>query len=261
MLGLGQAMTTFTLGNSYQISDTLLLLADLKARGSYSEVFFGAEQSLFNGLVQARAGKGLSLDGGKYLALGLGVNMLPWTINATWSLPWAGYNENSGYYGFTVGYKFGARTYSEKFIGDASQQAGTLRAQVDDLRVQRSNLENAIATAKVNKDVMETDLTMMQGRMRDMEQSLKDLQAQVLEQQYKKDNPKPVKRYVPPPPEKWPKLHKAAAGETLRSIASKYYGNPNLWERIYEANEKNISKGLPVEGAILTIPPPPPSDR
>lgn len=260
MFGLGQSMTTFTLGDSYQLKDTLFLL-DLKARGSYSEVFFGVEQNLLNGLLQARAGKGLALDGGKYLALGLGVNVLPWTVDLAWSLPWAGYQENCGYYGFSVGYRFGAKSFTEKLVGDASREAETLRTQIDDLRVQRSNLENAISTAKVNKGIAETDMVMMQSRMRDMEQNLKDLQVQVLEQQYKKDNPKPVKRYVPPPPEKWPKLHKTEAGETLRSIASRYYGDPNLWERIYEANEKNISKGLPVEGSILTIPPPPHKEK
>jgi LysM repeat protein len=261
MLGMGQSLTTITLGNSYQLKDTTLL-ADLKARGPYSELFFGVEQSLFNGLLQARGGKGMALDGGHYLALGLGVNMLPWTIDMAWSIPWAGYHENSGYYGFNVGYRFGGKSYSEKFVGDASREAETLRTQIDDLRVQRSNLENAISTAKVNKGIVETDMTVMQGRMREMEQNLQDLQAQVLEQQYRKENPKPVKKYVPPPaPEKWPKLHKTEAGETLRSIASRYYGNPSLWERIYEANEKNISKGLPVEGSILTIPPPPVKEK
>ena len=260
MFGLGRSITTLTLGNSYKLNDTLIL-ADLKARGSYSEFFLGLEQSLFNGLLAARAGKGAALGGGHYLALGLGVNTLPWTIDLAWSIPWAGYNENSGYYGFNVGYRFGSKTYSEKLVGDAARQAESLKAQIDDLRLQRSNLESGIATNRVNKSMLETDLTMMQGRMREMETNLKDLQLQTLEAQYKKENPKPVKKYVPPPPERWPRLHKAAAGETLRSLASKYYGNPNLWERIYEANEKNISKGLPVEGAVLTIPAPPPADK
>jgi hypothetical protein len=260
MFGLGRSITTLTLGNSYKVKNTLFL-ADLKARGSYSEFFLGAEQSLFNGLLAARAGKGTALGRGHYLALGLGVNTLPWTIDVAWSIPWAGYNENSGYYGFNVGYRFGARTYSERLVGEAARQAETLKTQIDDLRVQRSNLESAIATYRVNKGMLETDLTMMQGRMREMETNLKDLQLQSLEAQYKKENPKPVKKYVPPAPERWPKLHKAAGGETLRSIASRYYGNPNLWERIYEANEKNISKGLPVDGAILTIPAPPPAGK
>ncbi|OGR42889.1 MAG: hypothetical protein A2X35_09655 [Elusimicrobia bacterium GWA2_61_42] len=260
MFGLGRSLTTITLGNSYRLKNSLFL-ADLKARGSYSEVFLGLEQQLFNGLLAARAGKGVSLGGGRYLALGLGVNTLPWTIDLAWSIPWAGYNEISGYYGFNVGYRFGSRNFSEKLVGDASRQAETLKNQIDDLRLQRSNLESAIATYRVNKGMLETDLTMMQSRMREMETNLRELQLQTLEVQYKKENPKPVKKYSPPAPERWPKLHKAAAGETLRSIASRYYGNPNLWERIYEANEKNISKGLPAEGAILTIPAPPPGGR
>ena len=256
LFGIGRSMTTLTFGNSYRVRNTTLL-ADLRTRGSQSEVFFGAEESLFSGLVQARAGKGVALAGGDYLALGVGINVLPWTIDFAWSLPWGGYNEAAGYYGFNFGYRFGAKTFSEKLVGDAARQADAIKSQVDDLRVTRANLESSIATYRVNKSMLETDLTLMQGRLRETEANLKDLQVQVLEQEYRKETPKPAKRYVPPPPERWPKLHKAAAGETLRSIAAKYYGNPNLWERVYEANEKNISKGLPVEGAILTIPPPP----
>ena len=254
-LGLGRSLASITFGNSYRIKDTLLAV-DLRARGSYSEVFFGVEHDIFNGLAQIRAGKGLALEGGQYLALGLGVNTLPWTIDLAWSLPWAGYHENVGYYGFNFGYRFGSQTFSEKLVGDASKEAESLKTQIDDLRGQKASLDSAIATGKVNKGMMESDLTLAQSRMRELEANLKELQVQILEAQYRKDNPKPAKKYVPPPPERWPKLHKAAAGETLRSIASKYYGNPALWEKIYDANESVISKGLPIEGAVLTIPAP-----
>ncbi|MDD5208374.1 MAG: hypothetical protein PHV36_03240 [Elusimicrobiales bacterium] len=256
LFGMGKSLMTFTLGNSYRIKNTLLL-ADLRARGSQSEFFLGAEHSMFNGLLQARAGKGIALAGGDYLALGVGINTLPWTIDLAWSLPWGGYNKFAGYYGVNVGYRFGSPTFSEKLVGDAAKQAEALRVQIDDLRTQRAGLESSIATYRVNKSMIETDVTMLQGRMRELETNIKELQVQSLEALYKKENPKVVKAYVPPPPERWPRLHKAAAGETLRSIAGKYYGNPNLWERIYQANEKNVSKGLPVEGAVLTIPAPP----
>ncbi|MDO8804715.1 MAG: hypothetical protein Q7R35_09785 [Elusimicrobiota bacterium] len=256
IFGLGESLTTVTLGNSYRVKNTLFLV-DLRARGSYSEFFLGAEQSVFNGLLQARAGKGLALGGGDYLALGVGINTLPLTIDLTWSLPWGGYNQNYGYYGINAGYRFGSATFSEKLVGDAAQKAEDLKTQISDLRTQRANIESSIATYRVNKSMMETDLTLMQGRMRELETNIKELEVQALEALYKKENPKPVKVYVPPPPVRWPRLHKAAAGETLRSIASKYYGNPNLWERIYQANEKSVSKGQPVEGAVFTIPAPP----
>lgn len=260
VFGAGRSMMTVTLGNSYRVKKTTLL-ADLRARGSYSELFFGVERDIFSGLLQARAGKGLALGGGEFLTLGLGVNTLPWTIDAAWSLPWGGYHESFGYYGFTVGYRFGSPTFSEKLVGDAAREAEDLRTQIDDLRQQRGNLDSSIAAARVNKSMLETEVTMMQGRMRELENNIRDLEVQALEVQYRKENPKPAKAYAPPPPERWPKLHKVTPGETLRSIAAKYYGNAALWERIYQANEKHVSKGLPAEGAVLTIPPPPRKDE
>ena len=257
---LKKELTTVTLGNSYQIKNTLFLV-DLRARSSYSEFFMGVEHSVFNGLLQARAGKGLTLGGGDYLALGVGINTLPWTIDLAWSLPWGGYNQNYGYYGINAGYRFGSATFSEKLVGDAAQKAEALKTQIDELRTQRADIESSIATYRVNKSMIETDLTLMQGRKRELETNIKELQVQELESLYKKENPAPEKVYIPPAPERWPRLHKVAPGETLRSIASKYYGTPNLWERIYQANEKNVSKGLPVEGAVFTIPAPPPGEK
>jgi nucleoid-associated protein YgaU len=46
------------------------------------------------------------------------------------------------------------------------------------------------------------------------------------------------------------------AGDTLRKLAEKYYGDPAQWESIYEANPDKIERGLPVEGTTLTIPKP-----
>jgi len=258
--GLGGSLATLTLGNSYRYGGTVFAV-DLRARGEYSEFFMGAERDLFNGLLQARAGKGFNLDKGDYLALGLGVNTLPLTLDLTWSMPWKGFNQQAGYYGISAAYRFGAPSFNEKLVGEAARKAEELKTQINDLRSQRAALETSVATYRVNKNMLQSDLSMMQTRLRNTEEQLKTLELQILEAQDRKEKPKPVKTYVPPPPEKWPKLHKAETGETLRSIASKYYGNPNLWERIYRANEKHISKGLPVEGSVFTIPAPPPEGR
>ena len=261
VLGTGKSLAGLTLGNSYRVSKTLLL-ADLRARGSYSELFLGAEHPLFNGLLQARAGKGMALGGGEHLALGLGVNTLPWTIDLAWSIPLRGYHKNAGYYGVSASHRFGSETFSEKLVGEASREAEDLKNQIDGLRAQKASLDSAVAAARVNRSITETDVTLMQSRLRELEGNLKELQIQILEAEYKKDAPKPPqRRYSPPPPERWPKYHKTAAGDTLRSVAGKYYGNPSLWELIYDANQKHISKGAPVEGAVLTIPPPPAGNK
>jgi LysM repeat protein len=260
VLGLERSLATITLGNSYRYGNTVFAL-DLRKRGRCSKLFMGAERDLFNGLLQARAGKGFTLDGADYLALGLGVNTLPLALDFTWSLPWKGFNQPAGFYGLSAAYRFGSPSFSEKLVGKAGRRAEELKTRITNLRVQEDRLRTSVETYRANKGMLETDLTMMQTRLRGAEEQLKNLELEILEAQGRKEKPKPAKKYVPPPPEKWPRLHKVEAGETLRSIASKYYGNPNLWERVYQANEKYISKGLPVEGAIFTIPAPPPEGR
>jgi len=257
-IGLGQSLTAVTLGNSYRWRDILFAM-DLKMRGSYAEIFYGLEHGMFNDLLQFRAGKGVAIDkGSAYLVLGLGVNTTPWIMDFSFSAPWKGFNQRSGLYEVNMGYRFDAPTFAERFVGDAGARAAVLKTQVEDLRSQKASLENTVATYRANKGVLESDLNIMQSRMRDMEPRLKDLEIQIIEAEHRLEEPKPVKRAPPPQkPEKWPKLHKVMPGETLRSIASQYYGNPNLWEKIYEANQKYISRGLPVEGAIFEIPYPP----
>jgi nucleoid-associated protein YgaU len=55
---------------------------------------------------------------------------------------------------------------------------------------------------------------------------------------------------------KFPVAHKVKEGETLMSIAEKYYKNKKLWKKIYEVNRDKIIKGVPIVGEILVIPEP-----
>ncbi|EMJ5875278.1 LysM peptidoglycan-binding domain-containing protein [Clostridioides difficile] len=51
------------------------------------------------------------------------------------------------------------------------------------------------------------------------------------------------------------KTHKVAEGDTLFKIAKKYYGNGDLWEKIYKANEDKIKDPSVIKnGWILIIP-------
>jgi len=55
---------------------------------------------------------------------------------------------------------------------------------------------------------------------------------------------------------KFPVAHKVKEGETLVSLAEKYYKNKKLWRKIYEANKDKIIKGVPIVGEVLIIPEP-----
>jgi LysM repeat protein len=49
--------------------------------------------------------------------------------------------------------------------------------------------------------------------------------------------------------------HTVSPGDTLYSLARKYYGNPAMWEKIYDANEDNIiDKRLLEVGQTIIIP-------
>ncbi|HFL3159044.1 TPA: LysM peptidoglycan-binding domain-containing protein [Clostridioides difficile] len=51
------------------------------------------------------------------------------------------------------------------------------------------------------------------------------------------------------------KTHKVVEGDTLFKIAKKYYGNGDLWERIYKANEDEIKDPSVIKnGWVLIIP-------
>lgn len=51
------------------------------------------------------------------------------------------------------------------------------------------------------------------------------------------------------------KTHKVVEGDTLSKIAKKYYGNGDLWEKIYKANEDKIKDPSVIKnGWVLIIP-------
>jgi nucleoid-associated protein YgaU len=59
----------------------------------------------------------------------------------------------------------------------------------------------------------------------------------------------------PAAPPAAPRIHQVVAGDTLKNIAAKYYGNPDRWPLIYDANLALLRDGRPLAvGMELTIP-------
>ncbi|MFQ3675560.1 MAG: LysM peptidoglycan-binding domain-containing protein [Endomicrobiia bacterium] len=55
---------------------------------------------------------------------------------------------------------------------------------------------------------------------------------------------------------KFPLAHKVSSGETLISIAEKYYNNKKYWTKIYDANKDKVIKGVLIVGETIIIPEP-----
>lgn len=58
----------------------------------------------------------------------------------------------------------------------------------------------------------------------------------------------------PKVPKRPSKTHRVKAGDTLYSLAEKYYGKKAQWTAIYEANKDNIEKGVLKPGTKIIIP-------
>lgn len=260
MMGVGKSMVTLTIGNSYRYFDTTFLL-DLRITGSYSEFFPGIERKFYDDLLRIRVGKGIKLDGRDYLVLGAGLNFDPVIVDFAFSYPWKGFHQKAGYYGFGITYKFTGPNYKERMIDNASNKVKELNRKVDGLTQQMLNLEEEVLRYKTQKEILESELTLLNTRIIELKEQIKKSETELIDIEYQKKKAidKPQKELIikeTKKEERWPKIHKVESGETLRSISSKYYGTPDLWKLIYDENKDKIEKGLPKEGDILTIPPP-----
>jgi len=279
-LSMGAALTDLTssvgvprggivLATAYNWQKRVIFAGDFRVKGGLAEFFPGVEASFLQGLLKVRAGKGLSLDGVSTVAFGLGVNFSPVVLDVAMSLPASGINRSGGGYQASFHYRFGAPSFAGQFVGSAAAEAERLRREIDRLEDRRKTLEQETQSAESNKASVDSELRVLERRAREAQDDYRALLKKNEELDYRASDkaaglqpgPKPVAIPRPKPrpaPPAWPKKHRVAAGDTLRSLAGKYYGDPNLWEKIYDANPDKVDRGLPVEGAVLTIPPPKP---
>ena len=256
-----------TLGGAYSWKRRLTFAGDFRVRGGLAEFYPGLEASFHQGLLRVRAGKGLSLDGVGTVAFGLGLNFSPMILDVAMSLPTAGLNRQGGGFQGSFSYRFGAPSFAGQFIGQAAAQAEALRADLATLEDKEKTLTQQAGTAASNKAVADNELPVLERRVREAQNEYRALLKRNDELEYRAaekaaglaDRPKfspPKPRPKPPAPPAWPKRHLVAPGDTLRAVAKQYYGDPNLWEKIYDANRDKVERGLPAEGATLIVPAP-----
>lgn len=279
-LSVGAALTDLTsnagvprggvlLATAYTWERRVTFAGDLRVKGGLAEFYPGVEASFLQGLLKARAGKGLRLDGVGTVAFGLGVNFSPVVLDVAMALPTTGINHSGGGYQASLHYRFGAPSFAGQFVGSAAAEAERLRREIGLLEDRKKTLEQEASGAENNKTTAVGELHALQKRTVEAQDEYRTLLKKNEELDYRAADKaaglqpagKPVAlprapRRAPPPA--WPKSHKVSSGDTLRSIAGKYYGDPNQWEKIYDANPGKVDRGLPQEGAVLTVPAPKP---
>ena len=258
-----------TLASAYTWQRRLTLAGDFRVRGGLAEFYPGLEASFHQNLLRVRAGKGLSLDGIATMNFGLGLNFSPMILDVAMALPTGGINRQGGGYQGTFSYRFGAPSFTGQFVGQAAAQAQELRSDLSELEEKKKTLSQQTAISESNKAVIENELRALSHRIREAQDAYRALLKRNDELEYraaektatmapapKAPPPPKVRPPAPPPPPSWPKRHVVKTGDTLRGAAKEYYGDHNLWEKIYDANRDKVDRGLPMEGAVLVIPAP-----
>ncbi|MDE2491701.1 MAG: hypothetical protein KGM24_12715 [Elusimicrobia bacterium] len=255
------------LGSAYTWHGWATAALDFRMKGGLAEFYPGVEGRFLNGLLKVRAGKGLSLDGLRTLAFGLGVDFSPVVLDVAMTLPPAGLNRPGGGFQATFQYRFGAPSFAGRFVGAAAAEAQRLGTEVNSLSDQQKTLAQETEAAATTKAAVEGELRALQFRTKQAQDRYRALLKRNAELEYQNSEmeaargpaAKPLKlpkRRPRPKAPAWPKRHRVVAGDTLRALAGKYYGDPNLWEGIYRANPGKVDRGIPVEGAVLVIPAP-----
>jgi len=268
---VGVPHPTVGLGAAYTWQRWLTAAGDLRYRKGLAEFYPGMEASFLQGLLKARVGRGFQLDGISQVSFGLGVNFSPVVLDVAMTVPAGGIHKQGGAYQASFNYRFGAPSFAGNFVGQAAAQADVLRAEIVQLEERKRSLDAQSQTTETNHGIVSSQMSVLQKRYEQTQDELRLLQKTKDELEYEiralelekrklapppppKPKPKPKPRPAPAPV--WPRRHQVRPGDTLRSVAESYYKDASLWEQIYEANRDKIERGLPREGAVLTIPEP-----
>jgi hypothetical protein len=204
----------------------------------------GWENELYRGLVVARLG--LLTTGDSYLTTGISSYLWPIGFDVSFSFP-INSTQGSGYFQIGLRYKFGGQSFSEMYLDRSIDKAVSLEYHIEELNAKKKKLAEEILLWEAYKTNPTVDMMSLPG-------IAEELLKKPLPKKEEKKEVKEVVRKEAPKPIVWPQSHRVIPGDTLRSLAQRYYNDPNKWQQIYNANPGKIERGQPRLAEELTIP-------
>lgn len=251
-------------GVFFKYADYLHMIADLEfGTGGIWRFHPGLEWLLARGVVRPRLGWGSRDDGGiDFLATGVGLYVSPMQIDIAYLIPLKTANDDASQFRASLSYRFGRPQFSEIYYDRALEQASQLDQNVVIMTSREAELKASLAEIEQKKRLAVEELENAKARIdqlknkdllgerdaviRDLKARIRDLEGNLSAERGTLSEIRRKQNSV--------KTHRVQAGETLQSIAREYYGDPNQWKRIYNANPDKIERGLPKPGSTLVIP-------
>lgn len=251
-------------GIQFKFRDYLTVIADLEyGTGGIWRFHPGLEWQLARGVLRPRLGWGSRDDGGvDTVATGLGIYVSPMQIDIAYLLPTKTLNDDASQFRASLSYRFGRPQFSEIYYDRALEQASKLDQNVVIMTSREAELKASLAELEQKKRLAVEELENAKSRIeqlknkdllgerdaviRDLKVRIRDLEGNLSAERGTLQEIRRKQNTV--------RSHRVQAGETLQSIAREYYGDPNQWKKIYNANPDKIERGLPKPGSTLIIP-------
>ncbi len=226
--------------------DEYLICLDFDTKG---KLYLGAEAGVYGDMGNLRVGVNSSE---KTICLGFGSYLWPYGIDVFYGIPWD--FKGTGRFALSLFYRFGGFDFSQILLNKNTEKAVALENKILEMKTRLNVL---------NKSLVETEDAYKKARdfVDILDSEASSLIKKKLKEHRGDPEPPPKETTIKSPPARakeskplWPIKHKVIPGDSLRSLAERYYGNPNRWQSIYDSNRDKIERGLPKIGSELTIP-------
>lgn len=251
-------------GVLFRYSDILQLIGDMEyGSGGIWRLHPGMEWLLARGVLRPRLGWGYHDSGDiDTIATGVGFYVSPMQIDIAYMIPIKTATDNVSQFRASFSYRFGRPQFSEIYYDRALEQASKLDQNVVIMTSQEAELKASLAELEQKKRLAKEDLENAKSRIEQLKNKdllgerdavIRDLKARIRDLEGSLSSERGTLRAIRQKAATV-RTHKVSAGETLQSLAREYYGDPNQWKRIYNANPDKIDRGLPKAGSTLVIP-------
>ncbi|OGR87042.1 MAG: hypothetical protein A3A86_00880 [Elusimicrobia bacterium RIFCSPLOWO2_01_FULL_60_11] len=231
----------------------------------------GGEVSFFKRLLLLRAGTGVSPGAPRQLVVGIGTLLPPIELDLAYGFPVSDLDKSNDRAIVSFTYRFGSPLLGQYLDQSNKQNAADTEMSLTNLEYKRSSLDASVREQralyeKIDADIRRTrektetavgDLERAQKRLAEQNEKIVNLNKQIEELEKKKAqvqaeadavkqaNPEMGRRVY---------VHKVEKGDTLRTLADKYYGDSTKWNVIFDANRSKIRRGSLETGEELIIP-------